>query len=170
MTNAILDTTFTCAGGYALDTSVEFVCNYASSVGGAASFSGQLCTPITCATCTGTADDATKTCDRDAATDGTASCPAGCDSTAGSTTDPWCAFIQDESNRASGVDCSATPSHVWCQCLESAAALLGVSDVSPHANADWLHDGSAIRCSTLAAATATEGTAVGSTPAPVRLN
>lgn len=141
MTNAILDTTFTCAGGYALDTSVEFVCNYASSVGGAASFSGQLCTPITCATCTGTADDATKTCDRDAATDGTASCPAGCDSTAGSTNDPWCAFIQDESNRASGVDCSATPSHVWCQCLESAAALLGVSDVSPHANADWLHDG-----------------------------
>ena len=141
MTNAILDIAFTCAGGYALDTTVEFVCNYASSVGGAASFSGQLCTPITCATCTGTADDATKTCDRDAATDGTASCPAGCDSTAGSTTDPWCAFIQDESNRASGVDCFATPSHVWCRCLESAATLLGVSDVSLHADADWLHDG-----------------------------
>ena len=34
------------------------------------------------ATCTGTANDGSSTCDLDASTDGTADCPAGCDSEA----------------------------------------------------------------------------------------
>lgn len=139
--NSAVGATFTCADGYELDTSVKYVCNYATSVGGAAVFDGQLCKPITCETCTGTATgaDAGQTCDLDASTDGTASCPAGCDSTAGSTTDAWCVFIQDTTDRANGVDCAADTSHVWCQCLASAASLTGGSTAS--ANAAWLNDG-----------------------------
>ena len=135
-------TTFECADGYELDPTVTFVCNYPTTTSGQmAVFSGQLCTAVTCATCTGTATgaDAGKTCDLDAATDASAACPAGCTDTAGSTTDSWCAFVQDTTSRSAAVDCAATPAHVWCRCLASTATLTGTDASS--GNADWLGEG-----------------------------
>lgn len=118
---------FKCAAGYELDTvtPIKFMCNYPTSAGGAATFDGQLCTPVDCAVSCTPADDS-------------AECA-------------WCAFIQAGAGRASGVDCSNTDEsradaekfrqEVWCQCLQSTASRLGVSDVSLHADADWLSDG-----------------------------
>ena len=141
LNSAVPDEDFSCGDGYELDTTVSFVCNYPTTTSSQmAVFSGQLCKPITCAACAGTATgaDAGKTCDLDAATDSTAACPTGCTSTAGDTTDAWCAFIQDTTSRSAAVDCAATPTHVWCLCLDSTASLTGTSASS--ANADWLAD------------------------------